>query len=209
MRSLSQGQHLRREAPILTILRRLAQARSGERGQTALPVVLVLGAFALTGSVVGAAALESGTFGAEKVEETMNAAMRQVTGAVELRGAVIARTDGQRVTSILLDLGNIPGGDAVNLDPSAGSDTTTVTYIDDASVVNALPYSVTWIASDGDSLLEPGELAQIVIDTSAVDPPIGRDRRFMIEVRPPAGPYLALQRTIPPGNPLSPVVNLW
>lgn len=200
---------MRREAPILTILRRLAQATAGERGQTALPVVLVLGAFALTGSVVGAAVLESGTFGAGKVEETVNAAMQQVTGAVELRGAVIARTDGQRVTSILVDVGNIPGGGPVNLDPAAGSGTITVTYIDDASVVNALPYSVTWIASDGDSLLEPGELAQLVIDTSPVDPPIGRDRRFTIEVRPPAGAYVALQRTIPPGNPLSPIVNLW
>jgi len=52
--------------------------------------------------------------------------------------------------------------------------------------------------NDGDSLLETGELAQIDVNMKAITPTLGANTTFAIEVKPPQGGVLVLERTTPP-----------
>ncbi|MCI0856553.1 MAG: flagellin, partial [Chloroflexi bacterium] len=63
--------------------------------------------------------------------------------------------------------------------------------------------TVTDIVGDSDSLLEPGELKVITIDTTTggditPDPSLEPNERFTIEVQTPVGATLDITRTLPP-----------
>jgi len=108
----------------------------------------------------------------------------------------------------VLYLGNAAGGDPVNLDPAATVNKTVMAYIDDTTSVPDLTYTVNWLVGDTDNLLEPGELAEVTIDFAAAGVTVGNNQTFTVEVRPPLGAYLVIQRTMPAGTSLESVVNL-
>ncbi|MBC7337324.1 MAG: flagellin, partial [Clostridia bacterium] len=51
---------------------------------------------------------------------------------------------------------------------------------------------------DGDDLLEARELAEIVVDLSDLSTGLGVNTEFVIEVKPPTGGVLVIERTTPP-----------
>jgi len=64
---------------------------------------------------------------------------------------------------------------------------------------NDLNYTTTEIVGDGDNLLEGGELAEVTIDLATECPTcvISANETFVLEVKPPTGSYLVIQRTTP------------
>lgn len=68
-----------------------------------------------------------------------------------------------------------------------------------------LPYGVEWITGNGDNLLEPGELAEISVDVSAVASP---GEGFTIEIRPPFGLYATGNIPPQPESGLNPILQL-
>jgi archaellin len=185
-----------------------ASLRGDERGVTPAGAGLLIGAFGLAAAIFGAAMVGGGYAGGEQLEQTFYEALDRTTRGVELRGPVHVRTDGASVTEILLDVGVFPGSSGVSLDADATSDRTVVSYSDEDVLLNDVPYTVDWITGDGDTLLEAGELAQIVVDGGAL-PAIGKHDRFSVTIRPADGVPLTVERTMPPGNPLDLVVRLW
>jgi archaellin len=180
----------------------------GQAAVSALELILMASAFMAVGSAFGAVVISTGVTSSGQVERTINDALARTSGGLELRGPVLAVTDGQRAGAIRIDVALAIGGDGVDLDPAAPVGRTLVSYIDDENAVSELPYTVDWTVGDGDSLLEEGELAAMLIDVSTVVPALESGQQFQIEVRPDRGSYLLLRRTMPQGRHLDTIVNL-
>jgi archaellin len=118
---------------------------------------------------------------------------------MELTGGVAATSNGTEVTNISFDVTLAAGGSAVNWDPNATSNRTIVAYIDDAVQVDSLTYTTTVITGDADLLLEPGEMLEINVTNvdaiAGID--IGANDTFTLEIQPPSGSYMVLERTMP------------
>ncbi len=181
-----------------------------ERGLSALETAIVLIAFVVVASVFAFTMLSAGTFSTERSKEAVYAGLSEVRGSLELKGSVLADSDGSKVTHIIFTIGNVAGGEPIELTEPTDSDNNgladansnnkvIISYRDQNQRRSDLAWTVTYLGKDdGDSLLETGELAQIDVDMSAVTPTLGANTTFAIEVKPPQGGVLVLERTTPP-----------
>jgi flagellin FlaB len=180
-------------------LKTLARKVTGERGITGLETAIVLIAFVVVAAVFAFVVLSTGLFSSERGKETVYAGLQKTRGSMELSGGVIATSDGTNVTDLTMSFTLAAGGDSVNLDASDTTNTTVISYIDGAVTDNDLTYTTTEVVGDGDKLLEPGELAQVTIDLATECPTclVGANETFTLEVKPPSGSYVVVQRTMP------------
>ena len=189
--------------------RHLLRGLRQQSAVSALELILIASGFLVVGSAFGGVVLTTGLTGSGQVERTLNDALARAGNGLELRGPVIAVTDGEQAIAISADVTLAVGGDdGVDLDPAALLNRTVVSFTDASSAIRELPYTVEWTVGDGDATLERGELAALLIDVSAVEPALTNGRTFSIEVRPPNGAYLTIRRTMPPGSRLDTIVNL-
>ena len=170
-----------------------------ERGITGLETAIVLIAFVVVAAVFSFVVLSTGLFSSERGKETVYAGLAKTRGSMELTGAVIATSDGTQVTDLTFGVTLAAGGDQVNLDNADTNNTTVISYIDGAVTDNDLEYTTTEIVGDNDKLLEPGELAEVSIDlaTACATCVLNENETFTLEVKPPSGSYLVVQRTTP------------
>jgi archaellin len=152
--------------------------------------------------------MASGFNGSRQLNQTLSSAISRTTTGLSLQGDILAETDGKRVTTLFLDVTTSAGGGGVSLDDRAPLGRTIVAYNDDTTLLTEMPYIVHWLRSDGDTMLEPGELAQIAVDLSPVDPPIGGSHTFTLQVKPLDANYLIIERTTPGGSSLNRFITL-
>ena len=176
-----------------------------QRGITGLETAIVLIAFVVVSSVFAFAALSTGLFSSDVAKQTIQAGLAETRGTLELKGSVIAKVSGTTgttgvVTTILFHLSNAAAGEAIDLTPG----NTVIKYSDKDQTVNmtsATAFTSTNIASfgDSDSLLEIGEIFEIVLLTldTQLDPDLGTNQEFSIEVIPPRGAVLFIGRRTP------------
>jgi archaeal flagellin FlaB len=181
-----------------------------QRGITGLETAIVLIAFVVVSSVFAFAALSTGLFTTDKAKDTIHAGLSEARGTIEMKGAVIATaaTTGNAgtVDTLQFQVTNAAAGEPIDL--SVGN--TIIRYSDDNQVVNldgtgSNTFTATGIGSDdGDSFLERGEVFEIQIqdlDTLLPGLPNGvalsTDQTFTLEVIPPSGAVLFIQRTTP------------
>jgi archaeal flagellin FlaB len=89
-----------------------------------------------------------------------------------------------------------------------------ISYIDAYHVYPSLPWTMEMVnANNGDSMLDPGELAQITVDLSYVNSKaastaekMGPYHSFTLEIKPPDGSVLTVERTLP--SRVSSLINL-
>ena len=171
-----------------------------QRGITGLETAIILIAFVVVAAVFAFVVLSTGLFSAERSKETVYAGLAKTRGAMEITGGVVATSNGTEVTNISFDLTLAAGGDTVNLNP-AGQNRTIISYIDAGVQVDNLTYTTTVITGDADLLLEQGELLEINVTAinavAGVD--INANDMFTLEVQPPTGSYMVIQRWMPPG----------
>ncbi|MEX2247417.1 MAG: archaellin/type IV pilin N-terminal domain-containing protein [Dehalococcoidia bacterium] len=170
-----------------------------ERGITGLETAIVLIAFVVVAAVFAFVVLSTGLFSSERGKETVYAGLAKTRGSMELTGAVLATSDGTQITTLTLGLSLAAGGDTVNLDATDASNRTVISYIDDAVTDNNLDYTTLEIVGDQDNLLEQGELAEITIDVATECPTcvVFANENFTLELKPPSGSYMVIQRTTP------------
>ena len=174
------------------------RALGDERGITGLETAIVLIAFVVVAAVFAFVVLSAGLFSSERGKEAVYAGLAKTRGTMELGSSVIARSDLTNVTTVEFDMTLAAGGDSVNLDPTAATNRTVISYIDNATVINDVPYTATPITGNANTLLEPGELIRISIDLLGAGATIGLNKTFTLEIKPPTGSYMVLQRMTPP-----------
>jgi flagellin FlaB len=175
-----------------------------EEGITGLETAIILIAFVIVASVFAFVVLSTGLFSAERGKETVFSGLQKARGNLELRGAVtITDTDTNGVIDsadeVKFNLANAAGGYPVNLDPTAYTNTVSVNYIDEQARVADLTYTINWIQGEQtpDTLLEVGELAEITVNLPGSSTLITNEI-FTMEVIPPYGGTLLINRTMPP-----------
>ncbi len=175
-----------------------------EEGITGLETAIILIAFVIVASVFAFVVLSTGLFSAERGKEVVFAGLEKARGNLEIRGAVtITDTDINGVIDsadvVKFNLANAAGGFPVNLDPTAYNNTVAINWIDQQARVADLTYVITWIQAEQtpDTLLEVGELAEITVNLPAGSTLVTNES-FTLEVIPPYGGTLLMNRTMPP-----------
>ncbi|MCL0035803.1 hypothetical protein M1N47_00005 [Dehalococcoidia bacterium] len=199
--------------------RYMSQMHREQKGITGLETAIILIAFVVVASVFAYTVLSAGLFAAERGEEAVHAGLEGARSAMELRGGIIAEAvpDGN-VTALTFTVSSTLGGEPVNFTPpTAGNNTAlaaensrnvvVISYIDEDQHWTDLYWTKKPIGTDdGDDLLEAGEKFQITIGgnttathlTHTLSPGLGAGRTFIIEIKPPVGAVLSIERTIPP-----------
>jgi len=183
------------------------KAMRNESGITGLETAIILIAFVVVATVFAFVVLTTGIFSAERGKETVFAGLQKARGTMEVRGGIVVNattiTAGppQAITAgtIQFTVANTAGGDPIPLDPAATNNRTVLAYRDASTVDDDVAYTVSWIVDDGDTLLEPGELAVVVVDVTAITgtPPFNPNSRWTIEVQTPVGAVLDITRSMP------------
>ena len=175
----------------------LNRLMNDERGITALETAIILIAFVVVAAVFAFTVLTTGTFLTEQSKQASYAGLQEVSSSMQLEGSVVLQNTG---ATIVFDLATVSGGSSVDLSKVnvVYRDTTTnqnLTY-DSGTTTPAQNH---WIATDpaGGSavtILSAGELAMITV-TSPVT--IGANDTFSLQVTPPTGGVMLIQRTAP------------
>ncbi|HXK33368.1 MAG TPA: archaellin/type IV pilin N-terminal domain-containing protein [Dehalococcoidia bacterium] len=181
------------------MLKSLINKARGESGITGLETAIVLIAFVVVAAVFAFVVLSTGLFSSERGKETVYAGLAKTRGSMELSGAILAESNGTQITDIKMTFSLAAGGDSVNLDAADTSNTTVISYADESVTDNDLTYTTVEVVGDGDKLLEPGEMAEVSIDlaTECATCVVQANETFTLEVKPPSGSYLVVQRTTP------------
>ena len=184
--------------------RLLGRTAGAEEGITGLETAIILIAFVVVATVFAFVVLSTGLFSAERGKEAVYSGLQKTRGTLELRGSVIANTDGTTVQTLVFDIANAAGGEPVNLDPAAVSNKVVIDYRDNTVNVPNMTWTINWLVGDGDNLMEAGELGEITIDVTAQN--VGANVAFALEVKPSLGGTMVIARTTPAG--LDTVVDL-
>jgi flagellin FlaB len=172
-----------------------------ESGQTALETAIILIAFVVVASVFAFTILSAGSASTEKGEQAIYSGLEGVQSSMNIKGAVIAQSSGTTVDDVVFTVSLVAGGAPVNLDDTAATKELVVGYRDADQYEPDVTWSVNWIVTkDGttaDDLLEEGELAEITVDLSGLTTALATNTAFTLEVKPPTGAVLSINRTTP------------
>ena len=185
-----------------------------ERGITALETAIILIAFVVVAAVFAFTVLSAGTFLTERSEEAAYAGLEEVRGSLERKGDVVAYegATSDTVGKVTFKVALVAGGEPV--DVTSGSNAVIhMSYRDanqEVDLNNVSAWSVSFPVGDSDTILEENELAKVTVclDSSATDctgdadldganTELGTGQTFNIEVIPPSGAVLNIERTTP------------
>ena len=181
-----------------------------QRGITGLETAIVLIAFVVVSSVFAFAALSTGLFSSDKAKETIQAGLAETRGSMELKGSVIL-TATQTTTGVAQDIAfqvaNAAGGESIDLTPGK-----TLIKFTDATQSKMFTtegppgFTVTALGdADTDKLLERNEVYEIKLTylgslatgNNQLTNARGVNTTFSLEVIPPRGAVLFIERTTP------------
>jgi len=198
--------------PMRVLAKGLRALLPDQRGITGLETAIVLIAFVVVSSVFAFAALSTGLFSSDKAKETIQAGLAETRGSMELKGSVILTSPTSGVSAVVskiaFQVANAAGGNAIDLTPGK----TLIKYTDQTqskmfltdSATNG--FTATGLGSaDSDKLLERNEVYELVLtglDTTAstndnLTNSLGVNTTFTLEVIPPSGAVLFIERTTP------------
>ena len=193
-------------------LLRVRRIWTDQKGITGLETAIVLIAFVVVSSVFAFAALSTGLFSSDKAKETIQAGLAETRGSMELKGSVIVTAETVGVTAgattIAFQVSNAAGGEAIDLTPGK----TLIKYTDSSQSKmfvtdsSTAGFTVTGLGNaDSDKLLERNETYELKLTgleniSTANDNLTNKlliDTTFTLEIIPPKGAVLFIQRSTP------------
>ncbi len=194
----------------MKLLKRLiGTLHRSERGITGLETAIILIAFVVIASVFAYTVLSAGIFSSQKGQEAVYSALKEARSTLEIKGSVIGMANSTSVTSLVFMLQTALGGEAIDLTAptdsnsdgvadSGSSNVTVMSYHSEDVATYDLDFSATRVGwGDSDSLLEAGEKFEVTVDFTGVGETVGTYKTFTLEVKPPRGSVLNIERTTP------------
>ena len=192
-----------------------------------IEAAIILIAFVIVAAALAFVALNMGLFTSQKSKEVMARGLGESSTALEIDGSVTGNVTGTAVDAIVIPIKVAPGREAVDLsqgkvtvrlvagtnsyeDIYAGVQSSASASLSDllaygrSSTTKPVAYTV-FIHNDGDNVLEYGEKAVLVVVLSSG---LGPYETVQVELRPPEGAPLTVERMIPASLPDSGAVNL-
>ena len=187
-----------------------------ESGITGLETAIILIAFIVVAAVFAFTIMTTGLFSTEKAKTTAQAGIGEASSTFAPKGGIVAKSNGGKtaVTSIIFQLTLASGAEQASIDRTALA----FIYTDDnqrqsSSGGDAMggimkKVVITKIVGGAPAdLLKSGEVAQLEFTLDdTVAKPLVKKSVFRIEVIPPAGGSLIIERKTPPA--LQAVMNL-
>ena len=193
-----------------------------EKGITGLETAIILIAFVVVAAVFAYTTLSAGLFSTQKAQEAVYSGLKEAQSTLELKGAVVATSNGTYIQQISFTVSNVLGGEAIDFTPPDAAGTATgvaaadspnkvvINYIDQDQTVNDLYWTITKLGdADTDNLLENNEKFKVTIggddDTAAPGNLINAltgdeldiNTEFSLVVQTPIGAVLEIERTTP------------
>lgn len=196
--------------------RLLRWVNKDQKGITGLETAIILIAFVMVASVLAYVVLSAGLFSSQKAREAVHTGLEEVRSTMELKGNVLAKMEDGFVTEVYLTIGSYGASQPIDFtDTTEGKNKVVISYGDNYQQFPNLDWTLTKLNTAGeDSLLDPTELFLITVDLSEVndgaasdDEKIGPYHKFTLEVKPPVGAVLTVERTVP--AKVSQMVNLY
>ena len=192
-------------------LRNLIKALNREReGITGLETAIILIAFVVVASVFAYTVLSAGIFSSQKAGDAVHQGLASARSSLEIKGSIIAKSsNGSNVTSMIVTLANALNGEAIDLSPptdadgngigdSGSTNVCVVSYHSPTMVTRNIMFSSVlkgW--GDSDNLLEAGEKFEVTIDLTGVGETIDEYDRVVVEIKPPIGSILKIEKDMP------------
>lgn len=182
---------------------------AGQRGITGLETAIVLIAFVVVSSVFAFAALTSGMISSDRAREVNRAGLDEARSSMELKGSILGRAKTMGITAVISEIrftvSLAAGGKSLDLTPG----TTIIIYTDSEQnkmFASTAGFTVAGLGrADEDDLLERNEIYEITMKNLDITGPgddaltyaLGVNQNFTLEVIPPRGSVLQLERTTP------------
>jgi archaellin len=134
-----------------------------------------------------------------------------------MKGNMYGRMVNSVLTEVTFTLATTTGGDMIDFTPPSTGNITNkvvISYSDAYQMYSSLNWTLTKLnTSTADNLLDSNELFLITVDLTPVSANVTDDKkprpyhRFSLEIKPPVGAVLVLERTIPAR--VDEIVNLY
>jgi flagellin FlaB len=178
-----------------------------QRGITGIETAIILIAFVIVASVFSYVALSAGLFSTQKAKEAIYAGLDEAKSTIEVKGNIYGRMVGRVLTEVYFTIATTTGGDMIDFTDTSSensSNLVVISYSDAYQIFPTLNWTMTKLNTDTpDNLLDKNELFMITVDLSCVsanatdEQKPGPYHKFQLEVKPPVGAVLVLERTIP------------
>jgi flagellin FlaB len=173
---------------------------------TGLEAAIVLIAFVVVAAVFSYVVLGAGFFTTQKSQEVVHTGVAQTSSSIEIVGDVIGKSDGSKITSILVTVALSAGGGSVDFDKVV------VTYSDAGHVETLTKTAVINDKLDAGAgewhiyeqknqntgeLLESLEQFTLTVGIPT-DATVDANHPFTVEIKPAVGAPCIVERTAPP-----------
>ena len=174
--------------------------KENQQGITGLETAIILIAFVIVASVFAYVVLSAGLFSSQKAKEAIYGGMDETRSTVEIKGDIIAKMVNGLVTELYFTIGGRPGSESVDFTDTSSNSTgnkVIISFIDQSQRIPSVNWTMQKLNStNADNLLDANELFQITVDLSSTDN-VGAYHTFTLEVKPPVGPVIPIERTVP------------
>jgi flagellin FlaB len=188
-----------------------------QQGITGIETAIILIAFVIVASVFAYVVLSAGLFSTQKAKEAIHAGLDEAKSTIEIKGNIYGKMESSVLTEVYFTVATTTGGDMVDFtdtSSSNGSNLVVISYSDAYQIFPTVNWTMTKLnTSDPDNLLDKNELFMITVDLACVSVNAtaeqlpGPYHEFQLEVKPPVGAVLVLERTIPAR--VDQIVNLY
>jgi flagellin FlaB len=180
---------------------------TNQRGITGIETAIILIAFVIVASVFAYVALSAGLFSTQKAKEAIHSGLDEAQSTIEVKGNMYGRMENSVLTEVYFTIAAATEGDMIDFtDTSSGnsSNKVIITYSDAYQVLPTVNWTMEKLNTEAtDNLLDKNELFMITVDLTCVSENVsdewkpGPYHKFQLEVKPPVGAVLVLERTIP------------
>jgi flagellin FlaB len=185
--------------------RLLRKSSRDQQGITGIETAIILIAFVIVASVFAYVVLSAGLFSTQKAKESIHSGLDEARSAIEIKGNVYGKMEGGVLTSVYFTVATASGGDMVDFtDTDNISNKVVISYTDAYQLFPSVNWTLTKLNSHSDdNMLDQNELFMITVDLACVSANAtaeempGPYHKFSLEVKPPVGAVLVIERTVP------------
>jgi flagellin FlaB len=195
----------------------MKQQNEDQKGITGIETAIILIAFVIVASVFAYVVLSAGLFSTQKAKEAIHAGLEEAQCTIEVKGNVYGRMTGGVLQEIYFTIGTTTGGESIDFTDTAssnGSNLVVISYSDAYQIFPTVNWTMTKLNTiDADNMLDNNELFMLTVDLTCVSANAtpeqlpGPYHTFQLEVKPPTGAVLVLERTLPAR--VDQIVNLY
>jgi flagellin FlaB len=186
--------------------RLISKVLRNQKGITGIETAIILIAFVIVASVFAYVVLSAGLFSTQKAKEAIHSGLEEAKSTIELKGDVMGRMEDGILTTLYFTVGTTTGGDSIDFTPPESGNTSLVviSYNDAYQIFPTVNWTLTKLnTTNVDNILDKTELFMITVDLTIVSANATPEEMptayhiFRLEVKPPVGAILPIERTIP------------